>query len=74
MTPETYANVVKLFGERNVVDLAGLMAVQAGDALILTVFDQHLPPGQKPLLTIAVVCFDFSRNGSDLRRTVDYTV
>ena len=52
VTPETYANVVKLFGERNVVDLAGLMAVQAGDALILTVFDQHLPPGQKPLLTM----------------------
>ena len=47
---ETYAQAVKLFGERNVMDLAGLMGDQAGNAVILTAFDQHLPPGQKPLL------------------------
>jgi 4-carboxymuconolactone decarboxylase len=47
---DTYAQAVKLFGEKNVVDLAGLMGEQAGNALILTAVDQHLPPELKPLL------------------------
>ena len=50
VTSETYAVALKLFGERNVMDLAGLIAEQAGNAVILTAFDQRLPPEQKPLL------------------------
>ncbi|MBI4463305.1 MAG: hypothetical protein HY647_01250 [Acidobacteria bacterium] len=52
VSSETYAHLVKLFGEKNVVDLAGLMGNWAGEAVILTVFDQQLPPGQKPLLPL----------------------
>jgi 4-carboxymuconolactone decarboxylase len=49
---ETYAHIVKLFGERDVVDFIGLMAQHAGDAVLLAAFDQHLPAGLKALLPI----------------------
>jgi 4-carboxymuconolactone decarboxylase len=51
--PETYARALKLFGERDLVDIVGLMAQHAADAVLLAAFDQHLPAGQKPLLPIA---------------------
>jgi alkylhydroperoxidase family enzyme len=50
--PETYARALKLFGERDLVDIVGLMAQHAADAVLLTAFDQHLPSGQRPLLPI----------------------
>jgi len=50
VAPETYARALKMFGERDLVDLVGVMAQHADDAALLTVFDQQLPAGQKPLL------------------------
>jgi hypothetical protein len=47
----TYAAAVKIFGERNLIDLVDLMARHVTDVALLTAFDQRLPPGQKPLLT-----------------------
>jgi hypothetical protein len=41
---------VRIFGERNVVDLVGVFAQHADDDALLTVFEQQLPAGQKPLL------------------------
>ena len=46
----TYARALKIFGERDLVDLVGLMAQHAGDAVLLAAFDQHLPAGQEPRL------------------------
>jgi 4-carboxymuconolactone decarboxylase len=46
----TYARALKIFGERDLVDLVGLMAQHAGDAMLLAAFDQQLPPGQQPRL------------------------
>jgi 4-carboxymuconolactone decarboxylase len=50
VSAETYARALKLFGERDLVDMIDLMAQHAGDAVLLTAFDQHLPVGQTPLL------------------------
>jgi 4-carboxymuconolactone decarboxylase len=50
---ETYARALKLFGERDLVDIVSLMAQHASDAVLLAAFDQHPPAGQKPLLPIA---------------------
>jgi 4-carboxymuconolactone decarboxylase len=52
VTAETYARALRLFGERDLVDLVGVMAQHADDATLLTVFDQQLPAGQKPLLPL----------------------
>jgi hypothetical protein len=46
----TYARALKIFGERDLVDLVTLMAQHAGDAVLLAAFDQQLPPGQQPRL------------------------
>jgi 4-carboxymuconolactone decarboxylase len=51
VTAETYARALRLFGERDLVDLIGVLAQHADDATLLTVFDQQLRPGQKGLLT-----------------------
>jgi 4-carboxymuconolactone decarboxylase len=52
VTAQTYARALKMFGERDLVDLVDLMAQHATDATLLAAFDQHLPVGQKPLLPI----------------------
>jgi len=52
VTPQTYARALKAFGERDLVDLVGLMAQHSSDAALTVAFDQHLPAGQKPLLPI----------------------
>ncbi len=52
VTSQTYAHALKVFGERDLVDLVDLMAQHAGDAALLAAFDQHLPANQKPLLPI----------------------
>ena len=50
VSPQTYARALKIFGERDLVDMVDLMAQHAGDSALLTAFDQHLPAGQRPLL------------------------
>jgi 4-carboxymuconolactone decarboxylase len=42
--PATYAEAQRLFGRRALVSLVALMANYAGAAVLLTVFDQQLPP------------------------------
>jgi len=42
----TYARVVKVFGERDLVDLVAVMGQHASEATMLAAFDQHLPAGQ----------------------------
>lgn len=49
----TYARVVKMFGERNLVDLVAVMGQHAGEATMLAAFDQHLPKGQTPLCCVS---------------------
>jgi 4-carboxymuconolactone decarboxylase len=46
----TFAEVLRLFDRKGTVDVVHLMAQYAADAAELTAFDQHLKPGQKPLL------------------------
>jgi hypothetical protein len=41
VSPETYARALKAFGERDLVDLVGLMAQRSSDAALLIAFDQH---------------------------------
>jgi 4-carboxymuconolactone decarboxylase len=50
VSAETYASALKIFGERDLVDVVGLMAQHAADAVLLAAFDQHLPANQRPLL------------------------
>ena len=53
VTAETYARAKQMFGQRDLSDLVvGVMAPHAREAVLLTAFDQHLPPGRKPLLPI----------------------
>ena len=53
VSPETYASAVEAVGgTTNLVDLVGLMAQHVSDATLLIAFDQHLPEGRAPLLTM----------------------
>ncbi|MSO18844.1 MAG: hypothetical protein EXQ56_00010 [Acidobacteria bacterium] len=52
VSPGTYAHAVKLWGVRDALDLASLMGEHAEINGILTVFNQQLPVGQKPLLPL----------------------
>jgi len=45
----TYARVVKIFGERDLVDLVAVMGQHAAKLPCSPPFDQHLPAGQAPL-------------------------
>jgi hypothetical protein len=47
---DLYARAVRLFGERDLVDLVGVMAQHADEATLLIAFDQRLPAGQQALL------------------------
>jgi 4-carboxymuconolactone decarboxylase len=49
---ELYARALNAFGERDLVDLVGVMAQQAADAVVVSAFDQHLPAGIKSTLPI----------------------
>jgi alkylhydroperoxidase family enzyme len=51
VTAATYAAALRMFGERNLVDLVDLMARNVADVTLLTAFDQRLPAGQPSLLT-----------------------
>ena len=53
VTAKTYARAKQMLGQRDLSDIVvGLMAPHSREATLLTAFDQHLPPGQKPLLPI----------------------
>ena len=52
VSSETYQSAVKLFGERDLVDLVDVMGQHAREATLLAAFDQQLPAGQKPLLSV----------------------
>src|SRR6266700_3607418 len=47
---ETYAQMVRVFGQSAVVNLTALMANYAFTAVMLTAFDQQLHEGREPLL------------------------
>jgi 4-carboxymuconolactone decarboxylase len=49
----TYARAVKIFGERDLVDLVAVMGQHAGEATMLAAFDQQLPQGQSPLCCVS---------------------
>ena len=50
--PETYAEMVRVFGQTAVVNITALMANYALTAVMLTAFDQQLHEGRKPLLPL----------------------
>ncbi len=50
VSAETYARILRVFGEQDLVDVVGLMGTHAADAAVLAAFDQHLPDGHEPLL------------------------
>lgn|SRR5262249_26702577 len=52
LSSESYARALKLFGERDLVDLVDLMGNYAGTSARLTVFNQHMPPGWKQFLPL----------------------
>ena len=53
VSPETYASALEAVGgTTNLVDLVDLMAQHVSDATLLIAFDQHLPAGLEPLLTM----------------------
>ncbi len=49
---ETYTRAASAFGERDLVDIVGLMGAHAADAAVLSAFDQQLPDGVEPLLPL----------------------
>ena len=49
---ETYAEMVRVFGQTAVVNITALMANYAFTAVMLTAFDQQLHEGRKPLLPL----------------------
>ncbi len=52
LSSETYAHALKLFGQRDLVDLVDLMGNYAGTSARLTVFNQQMPPGWKQFLPL----------------------
>src|SRR5207244_11261230 len=49
---ETYAEMVRVFGQAAVVNITALMANYAFTAVMLAAFDQQLHEGRKPLLPL----------------------
>ena len=52
VSSETFARALKLFGERQLVDIVCLMGDYVSTAVLLNTFDQHVRPADKPLLPI----------------------
>lgn len=52
VSPETFADALKLFGPRMLVDIVSVMGNYAATAALLTAFDMQLKPGQEPLLPV----------------------
>ncbi len=53
VTATTYAQAVKIYGERNLVDLVSVMGTHTGEEIMLAAFDQQLPQGQAPLCCVS---------------------
>lgn len=47
---ETFAQALKIFGPRGLVNMVSLMGDYCATAALLTAFDMQLPPGEKPQL------------------------
>jgi 4-carboxymuconolactone decarboxylase len=52
VSSETFARALKLFGDRQLVNIVCLMGNYASTAILLNTFDQHVRPTDKPLLPI----------------------
>ena len=52
VTPETFAEGLRLFGKKGLVDLVSLTAHYSATAVLLNTFDVQLAPGTKPLLPL----------------------
>ena len=50
VSPSTYARVLEIFGEIDLVGFVNVMAKSASDSALLIAFQQQLPAGQEPLL------------------------
>ena len=50
VTSPTFAEALRLFGRRGLVDLTSLMALYSATSALLNAFDMQLPEGQKRLL------------------------
>jgi hypothetical protein len=50
VSSETFAQALKIFGSRGMVNMVALMGDYCATAALLTAFDMQLPPGQKPQL------------------------
>ena len=52
MSSQTFARALKLFGDRQLVNIVSLMGDYVSTAVLLDTFDQHVRPTDKPLLPI----------------------
>jgi 4-carboxymuconolactone decarboxylase len=52
VNPDTFARAVKLFGNQGVVNIVSLIGNYAATSILLNASDQHIRPGDKPLLPI----------------------
>jgi 4-carboxymuconolactone decarboxylase len=55
VSSSTFAEALRLFGRRGIVDLTSLMAFYSATSALLTAFDMQLPEGQKPQLPVTAV-------------------
>ncbi len=52
VAPETFKRALELYGKETLINLVAFLGYQAQTGVLLVVFDQQLPPGQKPLLPV----------------------
>jgi 4-carboxymuconolactone decarboxylase len=52
VSSETFARALKIFGDRQLVNIVCLMGDYASTAIMLSTVDQHVRPTDKPLLPI----------------------
>ncbi|MGY8813803.1 MAG: hypothetical protein ACKVHQ_03690, partial [Gammaproteobacteria bacterium] len=52
VSPETFANVLKHLGNRDLIDLCGYMGNYATTAILLHTIDAHLAYDREPLLPL----------------------
>lgn len=52
LSSATYAKALKIFGQKNLVDIIGLIAAYSGTSATLSAFNQQMPPGWKQFLPL----------------------
>lgn len=52
LSSETYAEGLKIFGQKNLVDVLGLLTQYSGTSVGLSAFNQQMPPGWKQFLPL----------------------